>query len=593
MAANLTPQQHEAVTFDGHLLIVAGPGSGKTSTSVAKAKRILNDPARSLVMVTFTKEAAEEMRKRLATALTKAGARIPNEERLIVATFHSIAIQHLSRHRPRFKVLSPAAQSMLFRDALMAAHVEKDKRADVQKDFERFMYAVDRNAGVSSPECQQVVERYMRLVQDSGQVDLYTVMRDCALQVDAGTIPPLPHTDILVDEGQDTDDLQRLWIFAHARAGRRVTIVGDDDQSVYEWRNALGYEGMRSFLETFNARRIELGDNFRSRSEILDRAAKLIACNKKRLGKNLVARRGPGGAITAFRASSSEDQNFSLADVIEAAAESHRNGAVLARTNLSLDMLEIVLRGRGLPYLRLGRSIWHQPVIAGYVGLLQSILDGTPAGLLPVLQLRKVSDDARADLLTQLRGNASTFLDGEVPVLDSADASDTAVLKALAKDCSYWRKQLRGTRLGGSVREVILEVGEQYARWNKGGTKKSLLELCSKILADLNGTLSARLRVISRKDRDLSKAPIVLMTMHGAKGLEFETVHIVDANHDDDGIDALKPEAERRLMYVAMTRAKNCCVTWYFGEPHPTLAEAQLPTARTKADLVALISAAR
>lgn len=107
MAANLTPQQHEAVTFDGHLLIVAGPGSGKTSTSVAKAKRILNDPARSLVMVTFTKEAAEEMRKRLATALTKAGARIPNEERLSLRLFasgswgHPVALVSTMQINPR------------------------------------------------------------------------------------------------------------------------------------------------------------------------------------------------------------------------------------------------------------------------------------------------------------------------------------------------------------------------------------------------------------------------------------------------------------------------------------------------------------
>lgn len=592
MANTLTPQQQEAVNHDGHLLIVAGPGSGKTSTSVAKATRILRDLKRSLVMVTFTKEAAEEMRKRLAASITDAGLRVPGDDRLIVATFHSIAIQHLSRHRPRFKVLSPAAQNMLYRDAVIAANVDKDEWAEVQKDFERFMYAVDRESVEMSPLTRKVIDRYLRLVKDSGQVDLYTVMRDCALHVNDGTIPPLQHTDMLVDEGQDTDDLQRLWIFAHARAGRRVTIVGDDDQSIYEWRNALGYEGMRSFLDTFRARRIELGDNFRCRTEILTPAALLISHNQRRLGKQLVAKRGRGGAIAAFRASSGEDQNFSLADVIEGTPLAHKNAAVLARTNISLDLLEIVLRGRGLPYMRLGRSIWEQPVIAGYVGLLQSILDGSPAGFLPVLQLRKVSDNVRSDLLTALRGNASSFLDGEVPDMDNMDASDAALLKSLASDCAYWRKQLRGSRLGGSVREVILEVGEQYARWNKGDSKKSLLELCGRILADLKGPLSARLRLISGKDRDLSKAPIVLMTMHGAKGLEFETVHIIDASKSDDGISALKPEAERRLMYVAMTRAKNCCVTWYSSEPHPALAEAKLQTQRTKTDLLQMIEAA-
>ena len=592
MANALTVQQQEAVNHDGHLLIVAGPGSGKTSTSVAKAIRILRDAKRSLVMVTFTREAAEEMRKRLAVACSNSNLRMPGEERLIVATFHSIVIKHLSRHRPRFKVLSPAAQNMFFNDAIIAAYVDKDEWGEVQKNFERFMYSVDRERVDIDPLTRKVIDRYLRLVKDSGQVDLYTVMRDCALLVNDGTIPPLPHTDMLVDEGQDTDDLQRLWIFSHARVGRRVTIVGDDDQSVYEWRNALGYEGMRAFLDTFRAHRIELNDNFRSRTEILTAATQLIGNNQRRLVKNLVAKRGRGGAIAAFKTSNSEEQNADLADVIEEAPSAHTNAAILARTNISLDVLEIVLRGRSIPYMRVGKSIWDQPVIAGYVGLLQSMLDGTPAGLLPVLQLRNVSDAVRSDLITALCGNASTFLDGEVPDLDSADATDAAKLKSLSTDCAYWRKQLRGTMLGASVREVILEVGEQYSSWTKGKSKQSLLKLCSKILADLQGPLSSRLRLISRKDRDLSKAPVVLMTMHGAKGLEFETVHIIDASKTDDGKASLKPEAERRLLYVAMTRAKNCCVAWYTSEPHPGLAEARLPTQRTKADLIEMIESA-
>lgn len=593
MASTLTPQQQQAVLCDEHLLIVAGPGSGKTSTSVAKATRILRDPARSLVMVTFTKEAAEEMRRRLSAALHATGQRAPGDERLIVATFHSIAIQHLSRSRPRFKVLSPAAQNILFRDAAFAANVDKDQWGDVQRDFERFMYAVDREAAEISPLARAVVDRYTRLVRDSGQVDLYTVMRDCALLVDRGEIKPLAYTDLLVDEGQDTDDLQRLWIFAHARAGTTVTIVGDDDQSIYEWRNALGYAGMQSFLDQFHARRIELGDNFRCRAEILTPAATLIANNRKRLGKTLVAKRGRGGALTAFRTADTEDQYFGVAEIIQRVPQAHANAAVLARTNISLDQLEIVLRGRGLSYQRIGRSIWEQPVIAGYLGLLQALLDGSPAGLLPVLLLRNVSDTVRSDLLTALRGNAAPYLDGQIPPLDSLDASDAAVLKSLAADCSYWRRQLRGHGSGGSVREVVLEVSEQFAKWNKGGANKSLLELCGRILADLNGPLSSRLRLVSRKDRNRASAPVTLMTMHGAKGLEFETVHIIDAVKSQDATAALRPEAERRLVYVAITRAKNCCISWFHGEPHPALVEARMPTIHSFDELAAIAASAK
>ncbi len=247
MASNLTPQQQEAVLHDGHLLIVAGPGSGKTSTSVAKATRILQDPKRSLVMVTFTKEAAEEMRRRLVKAITDAGMRAPSEERLVVATFHSIAIRHLKRHGLSTRVLSPAAQGTLYRDAVLAAGVDKNEWGEVQKEFEKVMYSVDQQKVEVKSITMKVVARYRQVLKATGQIDLYTVMRDCALRVHDGGMPPLHFTDMLVDEGQDTDELQRLWIFAHARAGCRVTIVGDDDQSIYEWRNALGFEGMRSF----------------------------------------------------------------------------------------------------------------------------------------------------------------------------------------------------------------------------------------------------------------------------------------------------------------------------------------------------------
>ena len=588
MAATLTPQQQEAVQHDGHLLIVAGPGSGKTSTSVAKATCILRDSKRSLVMVTFTKEAAEEMRKRLVTAMTGAGMRPPTEERLVVATFHSIAIRHLRRHGLRSKVLSPSAQGALYRDAIVAASVAKDEWGDVQKEFEKLMYSVDQDKVDVKPITWKLVARYRHLLKATGQIDLYTVMRDCALRAHDGSMPPLPFTDMLVDEGQDTDDLQRLWIFAHARSGCRVTIVGDDDQSIYEWRNALGFEGMRSFLDTFRAHRIELGDNFRCRAEILGPAALIISHNKHRLGKKLVARRGRGGAIGAFRASNSDEQNALLADLIEAAPEQHQEVAVLARTNRSLDMLEIVLRMRGIAYTRLGKSIWEQPVISGYLGLLQTLLDGSASGLLPALQVRNVSHEVRSDLLVALGGDVSSYLDGEIPDLDSLDATDKATLRELAKLLAYWRRQLRS----GAVREVILDAGDQYAGWITQKPAKKLVDLCSRILSDLRGTLSARLQLVSRKDRDAEKAPIVLMTMHGAKGLEFETVHIVDANKSDDGSEVVRPEAERRLMYVALTRAKDCCVVWHSGEDHPTISESQIVYQKTRDDLLALVKRA-
>lgn len=588
MGSKLSGAQLEAVQYDGHLLIVAGPGSGKTTTSVSKATRILRDPDRSLVMVTFTKEAAEETRKRLTQSLGRAGLRVPGEERLIVATFHSLAIKHLSRGGPRVKVLPPSTQDVLFRDATFSAGVTRKEWGEVQHDFERYMYSVDQDGVELQNELsEEVISRYRDLLSATGQTDLYSVMRDCAIGVSEKRIAALPYTDMLVDEGQDTDDLQRLWIFAHARAGCRVTIVGDDDQSIYEWRNALGYEGMRSFLETFKAHRIELGDNFRCKAEILGPAATMIAENRRRLVKHLLARRGRGGALVSFACSGAKEQNEMLADLILECPDQHRNAVVLARVNRSLDQLEMILRAKGVAYKRMGQSIWQQPVIAGYLAFLQMLVDGGPTGLLPVLQAKNISDQLRRDLLFALRGNATAFLDGVVPAVEG-DRNDLEFLGKLASNCAYWRRQLSDKRLG-SVREVILDTGQHYATWTKSDHGKRLVEFCSSILADLRDTLSERLRLVQRKERD-SAAPVTLMTMHGAKGLEFQTVHLIDTNNEDDG-SGINPEQERRLLYVALTRARDCCVAWTSARPHTAIVESQMPPRHTYQALVESVRA--
>lgn len=586
-----TPNQQQAIDFDGHLLIVAGPGSGKTTTSIAKALRILSDPQRSLVMVTFTKEGAEEMKRRLEAERVKRGLAVFDESRLIVATFHSIAIRHLQKHEGRLKVMTPAQQSLLLRDALSMYTSDAQEERDVSKEFEYYMYSMDRTEVKLSDAAAQVIAQYRKRVEAAGQTDLFTVMRDCALKVSDGRMPTLPYTDMLVDEGQDTDDLQKVWIFAHAKAGCRVTIVGDDDQSIYEWRHALGYSGMKAFLDQFKAKRIELGDNFRSHSEILNRAVQLVECNKSRLGKHLVARRGKGGAIAAYRTPGQKDQAEELTSVIKAAPDAHKNAVVLARQNRSLDLLEMHLRSQDIEYKRVGKSIWENPNIANYLAWLSSLIDGTPIGLLGPLRLIGLSDQTVNDLLDSLKTSAVSFLDGSVPDLDSVSPEEKKSLQKFANDCKYWRQQLRSDSVtGGSVREVILETGAVFAEWvskHRKGKAGELVEICSNILADMRGTMSKRLQDVMRKKSDEERA-ILLMTMHGSKGLEFETVHVIDASANENEGTLAQIEAARRLMYVALTRAKNRCIVWFSGQIHPSITEAQVPLVHTMASLKAL-----
>lgn len=579
--SKLTPRQMEVVAHDGHLLVVAGPGSGKTTTSVAKARRILRDPNRSLLMVTFTKEGAEEMRRRLERALQAESQRPPPEARLMVATFHSIALKHLKRHGLNKRLLGPREQNILYGEASDYCNIDPKEWADVQHEFERIMYAIDQDSVDTSPDGRAVFQRYCALRDKTDQVDLYTIMRDCALGVLNGTLPTLPYTDLLVDEVQDTDELQWHWIEAHARAGSNVTIVGDDDQSLYEWRNAVGYSGMRDFAEKFRAKVVELGDNFRCRSEILTPAATLIARNQERLGKTLVAKRGTGGSIVAFNAGAA--QNRLLAELIEATPDKHANAAILARKNRSLDAVEFNLRELGIPYTRIGPSIWDSVPVTCYLGLLQSLLDGNPSGLVNLLKLRNIDPTTRQELMDVGKGHAAAFLDGEVPELENATPVDHRLLKEVAGDLSYWRRQLRG----GSIQEVVLDASRYVARFQRKEHETRLVEMCGEILGRMKGALSVRLQIVSRRTRD-AEATLTLMTMHAAKGLEFETVHIIDLNKPDDA-SVVHEEAERRVVYVAITRAKNACVIWFSGAPHPTILEADLAPRGTYADLTAAV----
>lgn len=594
----LTKNQQQAVDHDGHLLIVAGPGSGKTSTSVEKAIRILSDPQRSMVMVTFTREGANEMQKRLSDRFKALGEALPGDSRLIIATFHSLSIKHLFRYIPRQNVMSPSQQGMLLQDAVFSCNFaprtpEMDEEKIARKGFETYQYSIDRS---DLPLSDRELDLTMRLVgaygerlHSTGMMDLYTVMRDCAIKTHEGVIPPLPFTDMLVDEGQDTDDLQRVWIFAHAKAGCNVTIVGDDDQSIYEWRQALGYQGMKSFLDQFNARWIELGDNFRCKAEILNHAVTLVERNADRLEKKLFAKRGKGGSIFAIYHPSEFAQYETLAGIIKDTPSAHSNAAILARNNNSLDGMEMELTANGISYHRIGKSIWENFYIAGYTGLLSSLLDGNPIGLLPVLQLRGLSPKAKSELMMTFKGNASEFLDGNVPGLDTAQGNDVDIMKTFAKDCAYWRRQLRGAKLGGSATEIVLDVGLSYGSVNPSKRYTPLLQLCTRILGDMKGTLAQRLRVISKRNKPDSDN-LLLMTMHGSKGLEFNTVHVIDAIHRDAAIDTDTTESERRLMYVALTRAKDICTVSYHGSAHRNIAEASIHELRDRDEIVANIT---
>jgi hypothetical protein len=287
-ALPLDAAQAEAVAADGHCLILACPGAGKTRTLAAKSARLLKAaPGARVCAVTFTREAAREIRARI---LQEAGEGA--EGRVVAGTFHALCWRQLGGSRE--PVAGEGERSAY------AARAAAAVRAELQPETAlAIIEACKAGSPVPFPglDTGRLLAAYQEILLRNGKIDFQDLVARALEGMRRGTVAPVPATHLLVDEFQDTDESQLAWVFAHARAGAQVTAVGDDDQSIYGWRRALGHEGMERFAAHLGAKRLFLGTNYRSRPEIVEAAARLIERNRGRQAKALRSARPPGGRV--------------------------------------------------------------------------------------------------------------------------------------------------------------------------------------------------------------------------------------------------------------------------------------------------------
>lgn len=590
----LTPSQLAAVRYDKNLIIFAGPGSGKTSTSVAKGLRILANEDNVLTMVTFTTSASQEMQDRMARAAQARGHALP-KNRLSVGTFHALALRHYQRHcRSPQKLLAPPARSAMVN--AMLRHLPQDERASHILALERYQSSLNQRSIELSESEGKFVAEYHAKMQSAHAIDLATVMREVALRMRSQEMPLLGITHLLGDEMQDADEVQLEFMLAHCDRGVTTTLVADDDQCIYEWRCALGYAGLQHFASQTKAKTITLAENFRSRTEIVDHALRLIAENDpNRIQKTPTAVRGAGGVLGSHCFGSLQSECRNVAETILGHRRPGESIAVLARANWSLQTMEEKLSELGIPYLRDGPSIWDTPEAGTFLSLLRALLSSKTADLLPVLMQLEIDKRLRRELEVDLGPECGEFLDGEVPSLSSATALDSEVMGAFAEETARWRRDLRGGAINSAVPRIADFLSELYSKSNQQAgestkTKRSfsLLTAASEVVVKLPGLLSHRLQIIANlKNRTSDAEPVRLITMHSSKGLEFDTVFLIDACHPDDGSTLMEDQPERRLFYVALTRAKNRFCATYSGQPIKYIGEAALPTLRELGELFA------
>lgn len=546
MLDELNPQQREVAQLRQNCVAIACPGAGKTKTIATKAALLLQEDAAVVGAVTFSKDAAVELRERILAAAGKVV-----KKRLIAGTFHSLAFKQLQRPGSRPLDIASDGDRLGLLIRVMQDLGLEGKAEDVIPTIEK----IKTNFGRCDAESAdgQLYHAYQDALTRNGKIDFQDMLRLAVEGMQNGTILPYPFKYLLVDEFQDTDPLQYRWIELHAKAGSIVTVVGDDDQSIYAFREALGYRGMESFIKEFDAKPVVLGSNYRCRSEILAAADRVIRNNVDRIAKVLRAEKGAGGRVLASRHA---DEYVEATAAIEALApmlEKGKSCAILARTNRILDPLEAVCRSHGVKYYRAsGASVLSRPEGALMCNLLEIIERVKETGLDSVLAHLGL----RAEQLRALHANMGAELTqkGRAELVEMGLPEDVATnyrefMKRLAEWRSLCDRKFYSLTLSG--------VSEWMLKYTKKESGIRTIQATYDVLSRLTGTFAERLLFLRQDNNEPTPGALILTTMHSSKGLEWD--HVWIARSEETVVpDAKSTEPEeRRLFYVAMTRARE------------------------------------
>lgn len=586
---DLNPDQYEAASCLGHCLTIAAPGSGKTKMLAAKAAFLLSKGA-TVVAVTFTRDAAYELLERI---VKQAG---PDAmPRLLVGTFHSLdllmanpkrrmsmgaeIIKHLRSTERPWSIIRESKRRSFVQRAIMESGVGSDV-SDATSIIEAIKADEADKAGkpvIVEKEPKFVDAQlkmcsiYCELLRRHDLIDF----QDILLNTNAGlinkTITPLKADYILLDEFQDTDLAQYKWTMLHAKAGAIITAVGDDDQSIYGFRRALGYEAMQRLGSDLRAKQVVLGVNYRSHSEILARASHLIEQNGNRMDKALVAHKGKGGSVRWDRFAGKKEEAEACLKEISQALNDGQTVGVLARMNSQLQTIQAALLGRDIKFNSTpGESILNRPEASVVMAVLSCLIADNAKDMDELLGWCGVDEDDIDRIKRHFGANfTSTLLQNDKAVFTEVGIKENTkqTLREITKCFPPWRSMLKA----GSFEFVLARIDEFLTKHAKTDGSIKLINTITQIFTPPNGvkqteaSITAKIAAIRRmmdepdsRDKDNEvKHKLSLMTAHGSKGLEFDTVWLLGAEQGAFPDDSGSLQEERRLFYVAMTRARK------------------------------------
>ena len=601
---DLNPAQRAAVeALDGPVLMLAGAGTGKTKALTARIVHLLTTGRarpNEILAVTFTNKAAREMKERVGRMLGETVEGMP-----WMGTFHSISVKILRRHaelaglKSNFTILDTDDQLRLLKQVIAAADID-------EKRWPARMLAGLIDGWKNRALTPARVPSAEAGAYDNRGTELYAAYQDRLRTLNAVDFGDLllhvvtifqAHPDvlaqyqrwfkyILVDEYQDTNVAQYLWLRLLAQTHHNICCVGDDDQSIYGWRGAEVGNILRFETDFPGATVIRLEQNYRSTAHILAAASGIIAANSDRLGKTLWTKAQGGEKVRLIGHWDGEEEARWIGEEVDALAKGRRtlpdvgldDMAILVRASHQMRAFEDRFLTIGLPYRVIGGPRFYERLevrdAMAYFRLAVSPDDDLAFERVVNTPKRGLGDKAQQSIQMLARANGLSLHEGARMLLADGGLAGKGAgqLRAFVQGIDRWHA---ATRQAGyshiELAELILDESGYTAMWQNDKTPEApgRLENLKELIKALEGFENLQgflehIALIMENDTEDAAEKVSIMTLHAAKGLEFPVVFLPgwedglfpsQRSMDEGGKKGL--EEERRLAYVGLTRAEE------------------------------------
>jgi len=609
---DLNPAQREAVeALDGPVLMLAGAGTGKTKALTSRIVHLLNTGRarpNEILSVTFTNKAAREMKNRVGTLL---GMQIEGMPWL--GTFHSICVKLLRRHaelvrlKSNFTILDMDDQNRLIKQLILANNIDEKRwparqMGAIIDHWKNRAWTPEKvpsaEAGAFNNRGTEIYAQYQTRLRELNAVDFGDLLLHMVtiFQTHDDVLEQYQRwfKFILVDEYQDTNVAQYLWLRLLAGAHKNICCVGDDDQSIYGWRGAEVGNILRFEKDFPGAKVVRLEQNYRSTPHILAAASGVISGNAGRLGKELWTDLDSGDRVRLIGHWDGEEEARWIGEEVEAMLRGTRGNApfgledmaILVRASHQMRAFEDRFLTIGLPYRVIGGPRFYERMeirdAMAYFRVVLSPEDDLAFERIVNTPKRGLGDKAQQKIQNVARENGVSLVDGaRIALADKAlGGKGAAELRVLIDGIDRWGRMAGDQAITHmELAEIILDESGYTTMWQNdktpeaAGRLENLKELVKALeqFENLQGFLE-HVSLVMDNDSQEGEEKVSIMTLHAAKGLEFPVVFLPgwedglfpsQRSMDESGLKGL--EEERRLAYVGITRAERICTISFAG----------------------------